>query len=288
MLGGYAYTDIAIAVILLLCFISGIKKGLIDTVLGLIGGLVSFIAAILLAETVANFISPLFGIGDAINNSVNGFLVKLLNPTGDAGNQFAVAIGSVENIQALVSEAIGKLGLPATFTASISNSIATSINTAITNSAVAEIAEKSLIEILTPMLGHVVMLVISVILGFIAIRIVVAIIEAIAKAILNTSKALRDLNKFFGGLVGIVKGALVVLIIFTIGFFVLGGTEPNPESADLKTQVRTNIDQSIIGKYVYENNFVPKLITDNINFEQIINNLLGRDNNPDPSESSGA
>lgn len=275
MIGLFAYIDIGIIAVLIIFFISGLKKGFIDTVLGLIGGLVSLVAAILLADTVANIISPLFGIGDAINTSINGFLGKLLNPNNDSSSQFAVAIGSVENINELVKNAINTLGLPPAFTDNISTSIAAAINSALSGSDAAILAQKSIIEILTPIIGRVVLLVIAVILTFIAIRIVVALIESVAKGILRTSRILMNLDRIFGGLVGIAQGALVVLIVFTIGFFVLGGTVANPEATDLKTQIRTNIDNSTIAKYVYESNPVPKFITDNVNLDNIIKNLFG-------------
>jgi hypothetical protein len=124
----------------------------------------------------------------------------------------------------------------------------------------------------------------------------VGIIEAITKAILRTSKSLRGINRFLGGIIGIAKGALIVVIIFTIGSFFLTGDT----STGLKNQIKTNVDQSVIGKYIYDNNPIPGYITSNINLDGILGNitgLFGGDNNnpensaeptPSPSEGSGS
>lgn len=271
----FTYLDIGILAVLFIFMIIGFKKGFIDTILGLVGGIVSLVAAIFLAGKVADMITPLFGMGDAIHNSVYDFLFKLLNPTNDPANVYTTAIGSQESIGNLVYEAIAKLGLPDSFTSTISTSISGAISNAIANSEVAVITEKSLVEILSPVVTRVIMLIIAAILTFIVIRIVIAIIEAVAKAILRTSRSLRSLNGLLGGIFGIVKGALIVVIIFTLGFFLLSGVDPESEATDIKTEIRRTIDNSQIANYIYQNNPLPKLITDNINFDDIIGNILG-------------
>jgi len=271
---GFTYLDIGVIAILIIFFTIGIQKGFIDTVLGLISGLVSLIAAILLANRVADLITPLFGIGSSIENAVSDGLIKLLDPQ-DVGNGFTVAIGSQENIASLVAEAIAKLGLPAQFSQSVSASITTSITNAIASSEAAIIAEKSLVQILSPILTRVIMLVISVIVTFIVIRIAVSILEAIAGGILKSSKSLRNINSLFGGIAGLLKGSLIIIIVFTIGFFVLSGVEPNSGNTDLKSEVRTQIENSKIAKPIYEINPVKELITNNLDIQKILNDLLG-------------
>lgn len=289
MVGDFTYVDIGILAVLAIFLIIGFKKGFIDTILGLVGGLVSLVVAVLLAGTVADMLYPLFGMGNAIEGSMNGFLANLLNPEGIENSVFTSPIGAAENISALVHEAISKLGLPATFTDSISASLSESITAAIAGSEAAVIAEKSLVQILAPVLTRVIMLVIAVIATFIVIRIIVSIIEAITKAILRTSRSLRSIDRLLGAIAGVAKGLLLVVIIFTIGFFVLSGVEPNSENTDIKSQVRTSIEESQIGNFIYHNNPVPKLITDNINFDNILNGLLGIFNGnetPPPAEQS--
>lgn len=280
----FTYIDIGIVALLLIFFLFGIKKGFMDSILSLVGGLVSLVIAILLADQVVQLIGDTFGIRTAISNWATGFLTNLFNPEGVENHPLTSPIGE-ENIGNLVMMAIGKLGLPE----SISQSIGGALTTAITNSIQGtEIAQKSLVQIINPIMTQAIMLVIAVILTFIVIRIIVAIIEAITKAILRVSKSLRGLDRLLGGVVGIVKGALAVLIIFTIGFFVLSGTDPNSQGGDLKTQVRVTIEQSQIGKLVYDNNPIPAWITQNINIDKILGDILGGGNNqpqttPDPT-----
>lgn len=270
----FTYLDIGIVALLIIFFFIGLKKGFIDTILGLIGGLVSLIAAILLASTVADMLYPAFGMGDSINVFVNGYLTKLLNPEGLQNNVFAVPIGSAESLGPLVAEAIGKLGLPETITNSLTESITNAIVSALeADSGLSILAENSLIEILSPIVTRAIMLVIATLATFIAIRIAVAILEAIFKAVLKTSRSLRSIDRLLGGIVGIVEGALAVVIVFTIGFFVLGGVQPDENSADLKAQVRAEVEKSTIAKMVYDSNPVPKLITDNINLDKILETI---------------
>jgi uncharacterized membrane protein required for colicin V production len=286
----FTYLDIGILAVLFIFLIIGFKRGFIDSILGLIGGVVSLVVAILLADKVAEILYPVFGMGAALEGQVNGFLTKLLNPEGVENNVFTSVLGNQENmtayVQSLIGEAISKLGLPASFTSGIVSSIATAVTSAFSGT---ELAEKSLVQILTPVISHIIMIVISVIVTFIAIRIVVAIIEAITKAILKTSRSLRGLNGLLGGIVGVAKGALFVIIIFTIGFFVLSGVQPNSGNHDIKSEARTMVENSKIGKFIYDNNPVPKLITDNINFDRIVNGILGifnpsQSQSPEPSD----
>lgn len=275
MVGEFTYVDIGVFAILFIFFIIGIKKGFIDTILGLVGGLVSLVVAVLLASQVADLIYQPFGIGDSILGSVTGFLNNLLSFDATGSNAFIEPIGTEQNILLLVTDAIAKLGLPESFTTSISGSISTAITNAIAGSEAAVIAEKSLVEILSPILTRAIMLIIAVIITFIVIRIIVAIIESITKAILRTSRSLRSLNGLLGAIAGLAQGLLVVIIVFTIGFFVLSGTEPNTGNTDTKSEVATSLENSKVAKIIYDANPVPKLITDNINFQEIINGLLG-------------
>lgn len=288
----FTYIDIGIIVILFIFLIVGYKKGFIETILGLVGGLVSLVVAILLANQVSEMLYPLFGMGQALEGQMEGFLINILNAQEET-NIYRIAIGDPENIAQLVNDAIAKLGLPESITASISASIASAIASVFEGSAV---VEKSLIEILSPILAQAILTLISVIATFIVIRIIVAIIEAIAKVILRTSKSLRGLNGLLGAVAGTLKGALLIVIIFTIATFVLGGVEPNT-STDIKGEIRTTIDKSTIAKFIYDKNPVPNLIAENINFEKIINGLLaainGEDNNatetpPDDSQDEAS
>ena len=55
----FTYVDIGIIAFVVIFFFIGLKRGFIDSVLGLIGGLVSLAAAILLAQKVAEALSRL-------------------------------------------------------------------------------------------------------------------------------------------------------------------------------------------------------------------------------------
>lgn len=263
----FTYIDIGIVAILLIAFFVGVKRGFVDSILGLIGGIVSLVIAILLADTVVALIGDFLGIKSSIQTWATGFLTDSVFK----GNTLFTQPMDPENVSSIVAQALEQLKLPEMISAPLAGSLESLVNGVLANT---EIANASLVNILAPVITRVIMLIIAVILTFIVIRIIVAIIEAIAKAILKTSKALRGLDRFFGGIVGLVKGALAVLIIFTLGTFVLSGTDPN--GTDIKAQIVQTIDDSTIGKYVYHNNILTKLITDNINWESIEQLITGQ------------
>lgn len=281
MVSGMTFFDIGVWAVLLIFFLIGVRHGFINGVLSLVGAIVSIVAAIYFAGKFADLIQPL--IGPPIDNWVNGLLVKLFNPENDPANIYQVAIGSEENIARLVGDAISKLGLPEAFTASIQTSITNSITLAVADNA-AVLQENSIIDILTPIIGRGVLVLIAGIVLFIAIRIVIAIIEAVFRMILLSSGVLKSIDRLLGGVFGLIKGALTVLIVFTLATFILGGTEPNPESNDIIVKVRTNIDQSNISKVIYENNPIPQFLADNVNFDKIITDLFKSDNNEENGE----
>lgn len=265
----FTYIDIGIVAILLIAFLVGIKKGFVDSILGLIGGVVSLIIAILLADSVVNLIGDFLGIRSSIQTWATGFLTDSVFK----GDPLFTQPMDAANVGTIVEQALEQLKLPEIISQPLSESLTALVNGVLANT---EVANTSFVEILAPVITRMIMLVIAVVLTFIVIRIVVAIIEAIAKAILRTSKSLRGLNRFFGGLVGLVKGVLAILIIFTLGTFVLGGADPN--GTDIKAQVLQTVETSTIGKFVYDNNILAKLINDNINWDNILNSIL----NPEP------
>lgn len=278
MIGGISFVDIGLAVFLLIFVIIGAKKGFMLSLLGLIGTLVSLIVAIFLAQRVADLLYPVFGMGDAINKWSTGIISGILNPDADPGNMFAIPLGAPENISGIVNEALSKLGLPAFIITPLGESISGSIGNYVANSGAAILEEMSIINVLAPIMTNVIMLFIAGLLTFIVIRIIVAILSAIVKAILKSSKALRGADRWLGALLGAVKTVVFALVVFTISFFLLGNAitdTPSEETTGIRATVNNSINQSTAGRFIYDKNPFPKLITDNLNIQNIIDDIFG-------------
>ncbi|MDD4188898.1 MAG: CvpA family protein [Eubacteriales bacterium] len=91
----------------------------------------------------------------------------------------------------------------------------------------------------------------SVIILFIVARLVLMIIYAIVERILKLP-VLKQLDKFGGFLLGAVQGLLIVFVLFTV--LMLFMSSPQFKG------IHDAIDSSIIARYLYEHNFIVKLI----------------------------
>lgn len=272
MLSGIAYIDIAVYVILFIFVISGFRKGFINGVLSLIGVVASLFLAVYFASSFAEVLQK--PIGEPIDNAMHKALTSALTK-GDPESIFALNIGDPTKIAELVNAALEGTGLPKILTDIIAPPIITAVEANTT-----ALQSQSIIDVIAPVIGNVILLAISGILIFIVARIVFAIIEALINVVLKSSSIIRSTDRLVGSIFGFVKGAVIVLIAFTVITFVVSGTPPTEEGATpangLKTKIRDNISQSSISLFIYENNPIPKLIAENVNIQEIIDKLISK------------
>ena len=251
-----AIVDIIIGAIMLIFIIIGLSKGLIKGILGLVGTIVSLVAAVYLAQPFITFIDGLFD-GNVISYS-NGLVEGWI---GAIGNAFTVELTSESDIQALLLDALTGLGLPANIATTLAAPIAAAIAGAVGDS----YAGHSIATLLAPVLANIGLMIISTMVLFILIRMAVFIVEKILDNTILKVGALRALDRLLGMVFGALQGAIIVVLLFTgVALFA-----SNPDYV-----VKQAIDESIVGSAIYENNPLPEWITDNVDIAGIINGIF--------------
>lgn len=232
-----SWVDIAIIAVLALFAIIGVVKGIKKSSLSLAAFLISFIAAFFLAKVVTEALLNIEAIKDIV-----------MGTTGKASlyNWLLSSISAAEpsefifkNFYQPVLEIIGKYTFTESFTLTQGVALYYSFSIA------------------TVVVGIVL---------FILVRIVMSIICMIIKSYFGKKKS--GLSRLGGMVVGAVRGAawtFAVVIIFT---FVSGFTFLAPINV-----VETELEKSVIGKYVNQYSFVVKnkFLPDYEQFDRIVN-----------------
>lgn len=266
MIEGITYFDIGVLVIVLIFIISGIRKGFINGIIGLVGLIVSLVVAIHFAGAFAEVLEK--PIGEPINNWISTTLTNTLNPTGEP-NVFTQDLTQEDDVALIVAQTLEALKIPKLLSDSIAPRVAVAISASIEES-----GPNSIVAMFTLILGRITLLLISGIILFIGAKIILAIIESIFNSLLKTSKTLRNIDRLLGAFVGVAKAAVVLVVVFTVIMFSLSGVAPDADSPDLKVKVRTNIENSSVAKFIYDNNPLPTLISEKINFQELLSGIL--------------
>lgn len=107
------------------------------------------------------------------------------------------------------------------------------------------------VEQLGASLAELIANIVSVILLFIVARLALMIIYAILERVMKLP-VLKQIDKFGGFLLGAVQGLLIVFVVMTVLMLFL--------SSPQFSGIHDAINNSIIAKYLYEHNFIVKLI----------------------------
>ena len=217
--------DIIIVVIIGLSIVIGIARGFANTVIGLVSIILSLVIAFFLCGPVANLLSNVTQIDENVRSKV----IRIV-PMNDQDVEIDVNTNSVpEPIQNSIN-------------ATVSNATNT-INEKkdeIVNSAADSITSK-------------IMDAIAFIILFIALRIILLIINLVTQ-IAKQQEFIDKVDKLLGFLFGLLRG---ILIIYTF-LGVVRVCEPIVANDYLID----NIEDSKIGSFVYEHNFIANAIED--------------------------
>jgi len=244
-----SYIDIAIIAIVVLFGLLGLKTGFIKSIIGFFGTIVSLIAALFLTGIAAEYLLrhvPFFtnlvlGTG---KGSLNGLLYSMMPaalkalPAGATGAEIAGALGG-NFFSQMLGQFIRLLG-----------------TTGSDELSVAQMASLLLA-------GHIFTLLVASTLFFL-IRLVVWIISMVANAILKDKKV-SALNRFFGFLLGLLKGSFFVVLIFAVMSFMITMPLLDPVNRELD-------EKTVIGKPVAA--FVFKSVDKYINHGDALDSLL--------------
>lgn len=254
-----AIVDIIIGVIMLIFLIMGLSRGFIKTVLALLGTLVALVLAYFLARPFLDFVNNIVDVTTPLNNTFVGW-IEGWNP-----DLLGTPIDSA-TIHSKLVEFATSISLPETFYTPIVDAICNYVNT---NPTVWQ--GQTVASVIAPFFTNAILLTCSTLVLFVLIRIALYLIEKIMDWTLLKIHVIRVLDRLLGLLFGAVQGLLIILLCFTLISFLA----TNPESA-----LRQAVNDSTVGKVIYEANPLPSIITQNLNIEQIIKNIF----NPDEDE----
>lgn len=185
--------DIIVIVVLALGLLIGLWRGFLRTLLNLFSNVASIVVAVLLAKPVTNVVQGWFGILNTISNGISGVLESNILP---------------KEGYPMDAEAI-KSGLQGS---SIMNSLVSPFIPADT-SQIADAHELS--TIIGSKLGQIVLMIIVAIVLFIIIKILVRLLAKLFDAITKKS-AISGLDRVLGGVVGLLKGAILVFVVLSV------------------------------------------------------------------------
>ena len=252
--------DIVIGVIMLIFLIMGLSRGFIKTVLALLGTIVTLVLAYFLAKPFLNFINGIFDVTTPLNNTFVGW-IESWNPDL-LGTQI-----DPDTLRTKLVEFATSISLPETLYTPVVDAICNYI----VNADPSLWQGQTVASIIAPFFTNAILLTCSMLVLFVLLRVALYLIEKIMDWTLLKINVIRALDRLLGLVFGAVQGLVVILLCFTlISFFAT-----SPESA-----LRQAINDSAVGKVIYEANPLPSIITQNLNFEQIIKNIF----NPDEDE----
>ena len=244
--------DIVIITILIIFGIIGLKKGLFKTVLSVFSWFVCLLVAIFTAKYVAGWINGLYDFSGLIGNGISKSLIKSNNFFAQSISFYAVG-GKESLIDAIPSD--------------VNALVKQLIKVVFSNTQVDMSSTETIGSVVGLGLGQICMIVISGILVFIVLKIAVALLSKLFDQMAKT-KIIGGLNRFLGLVLGLIRGALIVIVINLI----LVGLSLVPMVNKLTTpiiQENTYVEKVIykttdkyFGKYVIEGDTVKNWIED--------------------------
>ena len=187
--------DVAVVVILLIFAITSAKKGFVEGVFGLLTTVVALGVALLCANIVVDATGGLFGLKETIHSGVLEFLTGIEGFDTDISKDGLEASLQGKLPDFVISTIVAEYGadVPAGTTIAM--------------------------QLTTPATDFVAFVIAAVVL-FIVAKIILSIVKSILSGIINAIGLLGAIDKLLGFVLGIVKGALLIGVLFMLISFV--------------------------------------------------------------------
>lgn len=243
--------DIAIVLAVIISGLIGLKTGFLKSVLSFFSWVVCLIVAVFAAKYVAGWINGIYDFSALIGGKVSTSLVKFNEFFGRSINTFANTEEIVANLPSNMNGLLKQL-----------------IKVVFSNNSVDMTSEESVGSFVGSCLGEISMVIISGILVFVVLKIVVALLSRLFDNIEKT-KVLGGLNKFLGLLLGVLRAAIIIVIVNVV----LAGLSLVPfvnnkiinpiikENTHVEKVIYNKTDE-LFGKYVIQGDTVKNWIED--------------------------
>lgn len=225
---GSAIIDAVALILITLNFIIGLKRGFIKTFFSTFGAILSFLLAVLLCSTVANFLEKNYGTVSSVANWLSGGLTGifgkgLMDTTLAEATKADMNSGGVAGwIISLVLSLKGSADIPTDVTLS---------------------------QVISPVLGFYIVCAISLLALYIIFRIIFFLVGELAQK-LHKFRPTALVDKLLGALFGLIKGIVILdIIIIIINAIPLGFVQ----------SIAYEIDKTVITSFISNTNLIGML-----------------------------
>ena len=214
--------DLIIVAIIILCIIMGYKKGLIEVAFRLISFILAIIISLMLYIPLSNYIIDNTEIDDKIKETI----IANINPEDIKKDNDTKE--SSDNMPDIIADYISK-----------------------TVQDMAETSKDNIVEILATNISVTAVKIISLLGIFIVTRIVLTVLKIVTNAIANLP-IINSANKIGGIIYGVLEGLVIIYILLAIAMAI--------STITANTEILTIINQSNLGKMMFNNNILLKII----------------------------
>ena len=198
----FLWDIIFIAIIVVMTFLA-YRKGLIKTVFNLLGTVVAFVGALVLREPVGQWIDTAF-----VKAPVRKMVLSTLSDTPILDYEQALAqmdvAGKIRSMPDALKDLLDMVGLP---TDEILSNITAATDT---------IAKNDLIDSIASPISATISTAIAFVALFVVLLVVCFVAAKLLSALLGLLPIGKTLDRIGGGIVGLVEGALIVLVVSAV------------------------------------------------------------------------
>ena len=237
--------DIVLVAVIVLFAIIGLMKGFFKSFLSFFGTVVSIVISILLAKTVANALLQVSFIDNwifgekSLSSAIAGGLAKI----GNLGNVYTGGDVAAELTAAKIPAFLSKF---------LADSLSGYEFTG---------GELTLAQILSPMFANIIWLIIVTSALFLILKLFMMLLNKLFRR-LTKNKVINGVNRFFGLIVGALKGAVIVAFILVVSVLLSSMKFMAPYNEALDKTVIAKPFNSVVYGFVQKNIDLDKLIKD--------------------------
>ncbi len=211
--------DLIVVILILFLTLIGLRQGFIARIVKVVGGLVSFILAVLFCKKFSLLLNSLFGLNKSVAKGIKGVFKnnEALNKPILSGEDVG-AIMKEENVPSFIAKTVKNMNIQDGDTLS---------------------------DLISRVIGGYISIAIAFIILIISIRLLCILFKFLFERIENSSVSLIFANKILGVAFGLVQGVFIVSI-----FFFIVGVLPN----SILSGLHKAIDESKISRFMTEKN----------------------------------
>ena len=218
------WIDVGIVVVILACVFWGYKKGLMGIAFKIISLFVAIVLSLILYKPVGNFLIEKTPLAKQIQNAITNQLTN-----SQSTDETTMEISTAKKQPNFVEEYINQL----------------------VKEAQIKEAKENAITVIAKRITETLIMAIALILIFVIIKVILGIAKIIIDQF-SKVPVIKECNSLVGIVYGVIKGIFVIYLVLALLFLI------SPTIQD--SNIIKGIESSTIGKTMYQNNLILKLI----------------------------